>query len=418
MGQGAEAAGIAILRRILAYGRKVLRWEDRLDAVRDTRRKPQIATGVILRAAVVMFLGRLGSLNALEQSKPSRFWRRWLGGELPSADTIGRVCGFVDLEDLRAVFHQEYRRLKRMKALEPPSHGLMVAILDGHESTASYRRCCSGCLQRVVRAKDGDRIQYYHRFAALRLVGRDISITLDIEPMVLGEDELAAARRLVERVLKRYPRAFDVVAGDGLYANTEWFGFLRSHGLYALAVLKENRPNLLDDARALFGFQSGVDLSEGDLRRQGWDSEDFTSWPDMAERVRVVRSLETRTVRRQLDDQIEEKTADWFWVTTLPTLRASTRAVIRMGHDRWNIENQGFNELANRWHADHVYRHQPTAILVFVLLAMLCLNLFAAFYYRNLKPAARRRADTLHVARLILTELYSEIANGPARAPT
>jgi hypothetical protein len=396
----------------------VLRWEDRLNAVRDSRRKPQIATRVILRAAVVMFLGRLGSLNALEQSKPSRFWRRWLGGELPSADTIGRVCGFVDVEGVRAVLHQKYTRLKRMKALEPPSHGLMVAVVDAHESTASYRRCCSGCLQRVIRTNDGERIQYYHRFVALRLVGRDISITLDIEPMIPGEDELAAARRLVERVLQRYPRAFDVVAGDGLYANTEWFLFLGSHGLYALAVLKENRPNLLEDARTLFGFRPGVDLSEGDLRRQCWDSGDFTSWPEMAERVRVVRSLETRTVRRQRDDQVETLTADWYWVTTLPTLQAPTAAVIRMGHDRWNIENQGFNELVNRWHADHVYRHQPTAMLVFALLAMLCLNLFTAFYYRNLKAAVRRTASMLHVARLILAELYSEIASGPARAPT
>lgn len=396
----------------------MLRWEDRLDAVRDFRRKPQIATRVILRAAVVMFLGRLGSLNALEQSKPSRFWRRWLEGELPSADTIGRVCGLVDVEDIRAVLHQEYTRLKRMKALEPPGHGLMVAVADGHESTASYRRCCSGCLQRVIRTNDRERIQYYHRLVALRLVGRGISITLDIEPMIPGEDELAAARRLVERALKKYPRAFDVVAGDGLYANTEWFHFLRSRGKHALAVLKENRPNLLEDARTLFGFLPGVDRSEGSVQRQCWDSDQFTSWPELAERVRAVRSLETRVVRRQRDDQVETLTADWYWVTTLPAFYASTDAVVRMGHDRWNIENQGFNELANRWHADHVYKHHPTAILVFTLLAMLCLNLFVAFYHRNLKPAARPLADTLHVARRILAELYSEIANGPARAPT
>ena len=400
------------------YAEKALRWEDLLDAVRDSRRKPQIATRIILRAGVVMFLGRLGSLNALEQTKPSRFWRRWLGGKLPSADTIGRVCGLVEVDDLRAVLHQEYARLKRMKALDPPSHGLMVAVVDGHEFTASYRRCCSGCLQRVVHAKDGDRIQYYHRYVALRLVGRVLSFMLDVEPMAPGEDELAAARRLVERALAMYPRAFDVVAGDGLYANTEWFQFLQSRGLYALAVLKENRPKLLDDARTLFGFRSGVDRSEGGVQRQCWDSEDFTSWPEMAERVRAVRSRETRTVRRQRDDQVETRTADWFWVTTLPMVYVPTAAVVTMGHDRWSIENQGFNELANGWHADHVYKHGPTAILVFVLLALLCLNVFVAFYYRNLKPAVRRTASTLHVAYLILAELYAEIANGPARAPT
>jgi hypothetical protein len=386
--------------------------------VRDSRRKPQIATSVIVRAAVVMFLGRLGSLNALEQTNPSPFWRRWLGHEMPSADTIGRVCGFIELDGLRAILHQEYTRLKRMKALGPPSHGLMVAVVDAHEFGASFHRCCPACLQRVVHTKEGDRIQYYHRYVALRLVGGDISIMLDIEPIRSSEDELAAARRLVERAVKMYPRAFDVVAGDGLYANTEWFQFLRSHGLYGLAVLKENRPNLLEDARTLFGFLPGTDLSEGSVQRQCWDSDGFTSWPELAQRVRVVRNLETRTVRRQRDDRLDTLTADWYWVTDLPTLQAPPRAVVRIGHDRWNIENQGFNELVNRWHADHLYRHQPTAILVFTLLAMLCLNLFVAFYYRNLKAAARQQVSTLHVARLIVAELYRGIANGPTRAPT
>jgi hypothetical protein len=396
----------------------VLRWEDRLDAVRDFRRRPQIATRIILRAAVVMFLGRLGSLNALEQTRPSRFWRRWLGGEMPSADTIGRVCAAMEVEDLRAVLHQEYARLKRMKALEPPAHGLMVAVVDGHESTASRKRCCPGCCQRLLHTKSGDVLEYYHRFVALRLVGRDLSFLMDVEPVRPGEDELAAARRLVERASERFPRAFDVVAGDGLYANTEWFRFLRGQGKHALAVLKENRPTLLDDARTRFGGLSPVERSEGGVRRQVWDFDGFTSWPEVAPRVRVVRSLETRTVKRQRDDHVETRTADWFWVTTLPTLYARATAVVRMGHDRWSIENQTFNELVNRWDADHVYKHHPTAILVFVLLALLCLNLFMAFYYRNLKPAVRRVASTLHIAGLILAELYSEIATGPARAPT
>jgi len=418
LGQGAEAAGIAILRRILAYGREVLRWEDRLNGVRDSRQKPQIATRVVVWSVVVMFLSRRGSLHALEQTRPSPFWRRLLKGPMPSADTIGRVCGLIEADDLRAVLHQEYTRLKRNKALEPPDHGLMVAVVDGHESTASYRRCCSGCLQRLVHTNDGDQIQYYHRFVALRLVGREMSVMLDVEPIRPGEDELAAARRLVERVLKMYPRAFDVVAGDGLYASTEWFRFVRSRGKHALAVLKDNRPKLLADARDLFGFLPGVDLSDRRVRRECWDSEGFTSWPELGEPIRVVRSLETRTVCRQRDGHVEEWLSDGYWVTTLPTLYAPTSAVVRMGHDRWSIENQAFNELVNRWHADHVYKHQPTAMLVFTLFALLSLNAFVAFYCRNLKPAARRVATTLHIAWRIAAELYAGIADGPARAPT
>ena len=36
-------------------------------------------------------------------------------------------------------------------------------------------------------------------------------------------DEVAAAIRLLERVCKAYPRAFDVVLGDALYARADFF---------------------------------------------------------------------------------------------------------------------------------------------------------------------------------------------------
>jgi hypothetical protein len=402
----------------LAYARKVLGWEDRLDAVRDARPRPQIATRVIVRAVTVMFLSRRGSLHALEQTRPSPFWEKWLKQTMPSVDSIGRICGVMDPADVRSVSHQVYSRLKRMKALEPPGHGLMLAVVDGHETTASRRRRCPECCQRILHTQAGDVVEYYHRYSVLRLVGRALSLMLDAEPVRPGEDELAASRRLVERVLEMYPRAFDVVAGDALYANTEWFQFILAHGKDALAVLKDNRPNLLDDARVLFGaLPASAEDVAGNVRRRFWDSDGFNSWPELAGRVRVVRSLETRTVRRQLNKQEEELTSDWLWVTTLPKARASTPAVVDMGHDRWGIENEGFNELVNRWHADHVYRHQPTALLVFLLFALLCLNVFVTFYSRNLKPAVRQAATMRHVAQLIAAELYTGLLARTTRAP-
>ena len=383
--------------------------------MRDVRRRPQIATSVIVRAVVVMFLGRLGSLNALEQTKPSRFWLRWLGRAMPSADSIGRVCSLMDVGDVRGVIHDVYTRLKRMKAIMPPAHGLMLAVVDGHETTASRKRCCLGCCRRTLHTTKGDVLEYYHRHVALRLVGQELSLMLDAEPVQPGENELAAARRLMERALEMYPRAFDVVAGDALYANTDWFNFLIERGKHALAVLKDNRPNLVEDARCLFGAMApDVDIDYGKRRRRYWDCNTFTRWPEVSAQMRVVRSLETWTVRRQLDGKEEKLTSDWMWVTTLSARQASTKAVVEMGHERWSIENQGFNELVNRWYSSHVFRHHPTAVLVFALLAMLCMNVFMAFYLRNLKPEVRRTATMLHVGKLISAELYADIRGPPS----
>jgi len=60
----------------------------------------------------------------------------------------------------------------------------------------------------------GDRIQYYHRHVTAQLVTQDRPLLVDAEPQKAGDDELAAAIRLVNRVVQKDPRAFDVVAGD------------------------------------------------------------------------------------------------------------------------------------------------------------------------------------------------------------
>jgi hypothetical protein len=273
-------------------------------------------------------------------------------------------------------------------------------------------------LQRTVHTKDGDRIQYYHRHVGLALLGRDAYLMVDAEPQRPGEDEVAAALRLLDRFLPAYPRAFDVLLADGLYADSRVFNYLIEKGKDVMAVLKDDRRDLVQDARILFDQTPPLTIEDDRCRRLCWDMEGFTSWPQVKEPVRVVRSLETRTVRRQLDGQLEDLQSDWLWTTTLAKTKAPTRAAIQLGHARWTIENQGFNEMVTRWHADHVYRHEPTAMLVLWLLAMVCLNLFLAFYRRNLKPAARRSVSMLHVSRLIAAELYSSIPAGRAWAPT
>ncbi|MFQ5974360.1 MAG: transposase [Alphaproteobacteria bacterium] len=395
----------------------MLQWEDPLDAVGDTRPRPQIPTSVVLRAMVVMFLNRLGSLNALEQTRASRCWQRWLPGALPSADTLGRVCALVEPSDVRALQRHVYTRLKRMKALVPPAHGLMGAAIDGHESHATYRRCCAGCLERTIHTAQGDRTQYYHRHVALQLIGRDFHVLLDAEPQCPGEDEVATALRLLDRVLDSYPRAFDVVLADALYADSRMFNYGLKRGKDIIAVLKDDRRDLMQDAESLFEQTPPVRIEDARGSRETWDLEGFTSWPQVTRPVRVVRSLERRSIRRQLDQQAEPLTSDWTWVTTLSKPRASTDAVIALGHSRWDIENQGFNEMATRWHADHVYKHHPTALLVLWLVAMICLTVFGVFYTRNLKPEARRNASMLHIARLISAELYQAIPAGPPRTP-
>lgn len=81
---------------------------------------------------------------------------------------MGRICEHMDAGTLREGIHHIYERLKRNKAL-PDIEGLAVAVLDGHETSASYLRCCPGCLKRTLHTANGDREQFYHRRAKAKM---------------------------------------------------------------------------------------------------------------------------------------------------------------------------------------------------------------------------------------------------------
>jgi len=55
-----------------------------------------------------MFWSRLGSLNALEEHRRSRFWKQWLGRSPAGADTMGRVYSGLAPNDLRQGLHHLY----------------------------------------------------------------------------------------------------------------------------------------------------------------------------------------------------------------------------------------------------------------------------------------------------------------------
>lgn len=402
---------------MLAWAEKVAALGSLLGGLTDARPQPKIATRLIVRSLLVMIVTRLGSLNAIEQTHSSSFWRRFLKGPLPSADTLGRVAALMEPEPIRKALLDLYACLKRNKALPAPWHGLMALVLDGHESHATENRHCSGCLERTLTTLRGEYTQYYHRHVTAMLLGGDFPILLDAEPQRPGEDEIATALRLLERLLTNFPRAFDVVLGDALYTDPRLYNFLLDHGKDVLTVLKNENRNLLVDARALFETHSPQRFIEGSTTREVWDLQGFTTWPQVQQTVRVVRSRESTTSRRQLDGQPQVREADWVWVTTLSVNRASAQAVVALGHARWSIENQGFNETTNRWAADHVYKHHPTAILIFCLMTMLAFNLFYAFYRRNLQTTYRNRHDAQHVARCLVSELYESLPENRAPPP-
>jgi Transposase DDE domain len=264
----------------------------------------------------------------------------------------------------------------------------------------SRHRCCSQCLQRRLLVKGEEVIEYYHRGVVFYLVGFRTAIPLDVEMLQPGEGELTAAQRLLPRVVQSYGRFFKVVLADALFFNAPFFNLCLTLGKEVITVLKDEDRVLFQDALGVFSLTAPQVWEEPNQKIRAWDAEGFTS----AERIQVplcVLRTEEVITRRHRDGKgwIQKKeTHHWEWVTTLSAARLSAYLLWQIGHGRWEIENDLFHTLATHWSLDHCFRHEPTAILNFILTLFIAFVLLQSFYLGNLKPQRRAHLTLMSVA--------------------
>jgi len=390
-----------LYRKLIRYSNKIFDLFTIIASVTDKRAKPQIPTVKIVAAIIIMHFTNQGSLNSLSQE----IAYKKLKACVPSVSTIARAADSMDLEEIRGIGVEVYKKARAKKMLEPFC-GMWVGVVDGHEQVTSAYCKCKYCKKRTVTRKDGVKdIQYYHEFTAFILAGPKISFILDIEPILPKEGEISSSYRLMERVCKNYPKAFSVVIGDGLYLKETVFNLLKDHHKYTIAVLKEERRQLFEEANRLSL------LSEPEVYRRKktyyrvWDHSIEGSWDGYGKGVRVIASEEATPIRVHSKDGKSFENivnrANWMWVTNLPRSDNpdDLKNTVAIYHSRWQIENQCFNETVNTWNADHVYRHSKNAIIVFLLLLFLCVNIFNIFRIRNIKD--RRVKTKIYLIKLI-----------------
>ena len=199
--------------------------------------------------------------------------------------------------------------------------------------------------------------------------------------------------RLLERVCRNYPKAFEVVIGDGLYLKGNILKLLESHHKKTIAVLKEERRQLFEEANNLSLLSEPKTYKDKKTTYRVWDHQIEGCWDGYGKKVRVIVSEETTKSRIHARDGQgwEEKTelSNWMWVTNLfEDFSGDLKKTVKVCRSRWQIENKLFNETANTWKADHIYRHSENAIIAFLLLLFIAVNIFNIFHARNIKDGS------------------------------
>lgn len=391
------------MRRLCRYANKLFDFGASLGRVTDSRQAARVTTSEVLRAVFGLMVSRLGSLNAFEEDGRT--------GRAPmvcSADTMGRALCQIDPGELREILVGINHQLKRNKCFPAsPRMPLMFAAVDGHEFFSSRHRHCAGCCERKIEVGGREVIEYYHRAVVCHLTGFPIALPLDMEPILPGEGEHTAANRLMKRVFASYPRFFDGVSGDALYMNVPFFNLCEDYSKYAVAVLKNDERHLYRDADGLFRDMPPGQFTDGKTSVRYWDAEGFNSCENMTAPIRVLHTEETTERRKRMAGQwvSTSETTKWRWATTLPLGVLSAQQLWRVGHHRWDIENDLFNTLGQHWHLNHCFKHHPVAIMNFILMLFIAFALVQCFFLRNIKPAFRRRLSLIGISR----DLYQTI---------
>jgi hypothetical protein len=315
------------------------------------------------------------------------------------------------VEPVRTLLKEHNQRAWRNKAIQGGKFMRRAIAMDGHELFWSTARCCEKCLVRDVEVKSRTGLkkvrQYYHRVVVAQWIGVTPPGILDVEGIQPGEGEVVAAGRLWDRLIRDYGRLIDVVSLDAIYLEGPFLKKVRQAGKHFVVVMKQEARDLYQDADQLRHAQTPTQIEQPGKTSRVWDLPELTTFCTYGQAIRVVwieeRTQKIKVVGGKKQEVVEEST--WVWVTDLAVVEAGAALIQRWGHQRWDLENRGFNELVNLWSMDHCFVHDATAIEVILLtLAMAFLTTYL-FYERNLKPTLRDRMTRSALAQHMLQEL-------------
>jgi hypothetical protein len=387
------------LAQFLGYVSKVFHFHRVVRTVRCHRPYPTIPTRCLFLSLVMGVVIRAGSYLDISQQTKRRRWQHLIHwSKRISDDAFHYVSERFHLEDLRQSLAEANKTLKANKALESCKiNGLLFLSLDANEHFHSRSRCCGGCCQREVKETDAQGqkqtvIEYYHRYVFAQINGPKLNVLLDLEPIRPGEGEAQAALRLLGRIRRVYGvRFFDAISVDSWYVQGPFLKAVEKLGWEWVVVLKQERMEVFQEARALSaGQKPALEFEDKACRRQVklWEVNDLNFSESYGGKVRVVRSEESWVENKVIGGKMTRtpQTSHWWWMVSEGLRVYPCNVIYESGHRRWGIENKAFNELTQFYHLEHCYHHEPAAMLAQMLILMLGFLLFNAYAALHSQP--------------------------------
>lgn len=241
-------------------------------------------------------------------------------------------------------------------------------IIDGTGLFYFKERHCENCLCTTRKTDEGKTIRlYYHKVMEAKIaLGEKLVISLgtefienESETVTKQDCETRAAKRLLARIKKEYPRLSICIQGDALYATEPMMEFChRNHWEY-LFTHKETRQKHVSESYEWITKGNGNTEVENICKEKGTGAY-VNHVEELAEKKEVMNVFEYRCIRREKG---KDKPVLFQWISSIELTKKNLEEMVQAGRGRWKIENEGFNnQKTGQYRIEHLNSRNSNAM--------------------------------------------------------
>lgn len=325
--------------------------------------------------------------------------------EMPHSDSLNNYLKELSPECLAGLRKKMIKSLLRMKSFYT---GRLLGkywriILDGTGLYYFKEKHCDNCLVTTRVGEDGKMHKaYYHKVLEAKLVlSGKIVISIDTE-FIENESEDAgkqdcetnAAKRLLGRLKKDYPRLPVCIQADNLYETQPMMELCGKNGYKYIFTHKGTRQRILDESYKL--FKGSTEYTE--VTRIGKE-KGAAGYVNGVEKT--VEKSEAANIFEYRYERTEGGTIKFQWLTNIEITKKNLEELIEAARGRWKIENEGFNNQKNGiYDIEHLNSRDSNAMKNHYLLTQISdiiMQIYLAWNpcFREIKQSIKNTSSTL-----------------------
>ena len=273
--------------------------------------------------------------------------------ELPYWETIQDVFMNIKTEELRNIQKYIVKALIRSKMFDKYRfNGCFQLIFDGTGLSNHNYNLNNNCL--IRKHRDG-KISYYKYVLECKLVVGNIVISLDSEfieneKMLTDKQkqdcETNAFKRIIKRIKNNYPKYKFIITGDGLYATTPIIKLCEKYNWHYIFNLKPDRLKEINET-----FERNILL------------ENETSIKDYYLSTNIEYNNILVNAFKFIEKDKKGKETIFRYISNINVNNDNIKDVIKLGRNRWKIENEGFyNQKHRTFNITHLNSRNDTAM--------------------------------------------------------